>query len=517
VKNKVKVKIQNIIHPFLFAIYPILFLYSNNIDQTPFTDTLIPLAVVLTFVILSIMIGVVVKKIEKAALFVSLFIFLFFSFGHIYEASRGFKIYSLAMDGPNVLFYLWISIFILTSYFLIRARRDLGSLTKMLNIIAIVLVAFPLTSIVSNEISGIYSDKEIDNPRKEAKTKGSLKEKDRLPDIYYIVLDGFASESTLNDVYDYNSSEFSKSLEEKGFFVVDEGRSNYALTWLSLSSFLNMEYINFMSEKYVSNDTHIHNKKRIRDNEVLRVLKRLGYKTVHINSGYTLTDGNENADLEVDCDNLNEFPRLLLETTLLNRFNSLIIGSGIRERIHCSLSRIGSYADDEGPTYVFAHLVTPHPPNVFGRNGEIVTQEEKAKGGNYWGKRYLNQLIYISKKVEELSDEIISKSKEPPIIIFQADHGPMKTFYDDNNVDNGGWASPTDENLKERMRIFNAIYVSEDKRDILYKDITPVNMLRAVFNAYFDMDYEILEDKSYYSNYETPYSFKDVTDVVDFN
>ncbi len=35
-----------LIHPFLFPVYPILFLYSHNIDQVLFKETLLPAAIV---------------------------------------------------------------------------------------------------------------------------------------------------------------------------------------------------------------------------------------------------------------------------------------------------------------------------------------------------------------------------------------------------------------------------------------------------------------------------------------
>ena len=67
----------------------------------------------------------------------------------------------------------------------------------------------------------------------------------------------------------------------------------------------------------------------------------------------------------------------------------------------------------------------------------------------------MNQIIFVSKKVEMLVDEILLRSEVSPIIILQANHGTASTF---QYADNGGLDCVTEINLRERMRIFNTIH-----------------------------------------------------------
>ena len=63
--------------------------------------------------------------------------------------------------------------------------------------------------------------------------------------------------------------------------------------------------------------------------------------------------------------------------------------------------------------------------------------------------------------------------------------------------------------------IFNAIYFpDEEKRKMLEDDRTAVNTFRIVFNSYFGSNYEMLEDKMYWSSAEHPYNYKDVTQII---
>jgi hypothetical protein len=112
--------------------------------------------------------------------------------------------------------------------------------------------------------------------------------------------------------------------------------------------------------------------------------------------------------------------------------------------------------------------------------------------------RYLDQIIFINKKMEKIVSEILSKSKTEPVIIIQADHGPQIT--------------PGGETLRARMGILNAYHMPDKESSFLYESITPVNTFRLIFNQYLETNYVKLEDKSYFTHYSIPYKFVDVTD-----
>ena len=249
----------------------------------------------------------------------------------------------------------------------------------------------------------------------------------------------------------------------------------------------------------------------IMNNKVTFLLKSNGYKI--INYGST-ADNSEYTDIKINCNSLNEFLIVLARTTVLSPFNHYLFKSDLRENVMCVFSELGKTAEIEGPKFIFAHLISPHAPYIFGRNGEEVEQEEIRI--NYWPKeKYLNQLIFIDKQIKILVDEILTKSKNPPIIILQSDHGSGSTF-DINREKN--WANPTNEMLGEAFGILNAYYFPDGRDKFLYNNITPVNTFRLIFNNYFGADYELLEDKSYlpdhknYYNYYNDFKFIDITD-----
>ena len=133
--------------------------------------------------------------------------------------------------------------------------------------------------------------------------------------------------------------------------------------------------------------------------------------------------------------------------------------------------------DIKEPKFVFAHVMCPHPPYLFDRNGPVKFNVFGSESSPYQ-EEYREQSMFISKKVTALMDEILSKSDIAPIIILQADHG--------------SWGVEG-----RQADILNAYYLPRKDNHLLYETITPVNSFRVVFNLYFDADYELLNDISY--------------------
>jgi len=75
-----------IVHPLLFAIYPVLALLAHNISQVPLAEAVRPLiTVVLGSGILLLWLRYALKNWHKAGLITSALVLWFFSYAHIYN------------------------------------------------------------------------------------------------------------------------------------------------------------------------------------------------------------------------------------------------------------------------------------------------------------------------------------------------------------------------------------------------------------------------------------------------
>lgn len=490
---------QTFIHPFLFALFPVLFLYAYNIDEVPAIDLLLPsLFVVIGTATLFLSSRLIVKNCEKAALVTSLFIALFFIYGHIRNL---FLAYWLDVTVSVNLFLLpiWIFLFATGAFLIARARRDFHTTTTFLNIVATTLIIISIVNIVTFQVKNDNLGKSEDNSQS---SNLNLQNRENLPDIYYIILDSYAREDTLREFWDYDNSEFIDHLIEKGFYVATQSRSNYSSTMLSLASSLNIEYLDFPSGRESREDQSML-ETMIANSRVSQFLKSNGYRFIFVRS----TDFGKNVGKYAEVIEykgalglkISSFARSLIQTTALEPVD-LYLGESYRKSILYVFDVLPEVAATERPKFVFVHVMSPHAPFVFDRNGNPIRQRILLKRDpKAWTihdhQGYLDQLLFINKKVEALIDELLSKS-ESPLIILQSDTGPGKYVAQPSR-------KLTEERTRqERMKILNAYYFPEKDYDLLYESITPVNSFRIVSNLYFGTDYELLDDRSYFSSVE---------------
>jgi hypothetical protein len=184
-----------------------------------------------------------------------------------------------------------------------------------------------------------------------------------------------------------------------------------------------------------------------------------------------------------------------------------------RKQILFAFDHLDDFASREGQHFIFVHFVAPHPPFVFDANGEdisppwIYSLEETPyrKDKEMYLEQYTNELIYINSLVQQAVTNILAKSDVQPIIIIQGDHGPGAFL---------NWDSVEDSNLKERQAILNAYLLPEYMKDSLYDSISPVNSFRLILSQLFGFDIELLPDKIYFSSWDRPYEFFEITKML---
>jgi hypothetical protein len=500
-----------IIHPLVFAVFPILSLYAKNMGEGFFREAIGIAAGALVFVVLLwLLVGLFVKYRDRAAILVSVFCVLFFSYGHAISAFRAVlertpfleKAKFLVEGRLTLLAWLaiWGVLFVVMSYFTVNPRSDLRPVTKFLNIVALTLMVMVGANLAIGG-ANVYL-----MPRLHADAE--------LPDIYYIIVDAYARADILEEIYQFDNSEFLSYLTEKGFYVAGRSATNYPQTQLSLASSLNFMYLDGLADQMgTETDNRQPLQMMVKYNKIFRSLRNHGYTILAFASGYGATDIT-NADIFMAPPkqwDLSEFQEALIMLTPLSVFRETFFDVR-RNRVTYAFDHVADAAQVDGPVFVFVHVQVPHWPFIFGADGRPIEPHNGiGMRGDYeydeFIAGYRDQLAFVNESLQIAIDEILAQSPDPPIIIVQADHGP------DAKLDYGGWDIEKSY-VPERMAIFNAYYFPDQNYEALYEDITPVNTFRVVFNNYFGTDYELLEDKSYFVTWEHPYLFTDVTDAV---
>ena len=473
-----------ILHPFILAIYPILFYHNLNKHEVWFSETLAPMSISLFGTLLLLFLfKLIFKSYTKAGTLTSIVLILFFAYEAILNALTDTKLGELILPyDPNLLWSYGISLTVaITGLWL--WKNPSRQVTEYLNMASLILIVFPIISLITHKIS-VENHKLFSSPSSinSAIPYNYIGPK---PDIYYIILDGYMRKDVMNEFWRFDNSEFIKSLENRGFYVAPKSRSNYQTTWLSLASSLNMEYLpenlSIDTTQSINNIPFI---EAIAQNKVAKFLKSIGYQYIYLPHNAALTKKNNQADITITNKKyISPFSQHILNKTFLKTFKLLSLNEiqiKRREILH-GFKKLEDIPHNEEPTFTYAHFLIPHGPHAFNSKGEFpaknISESEK----------YFEEILFANKKINHLVDYLQQNSKTPPIIIIQGDHGFLapETYRPDAN------------GIKQRYSNLSAYYLPNKKNEKLYETITPVNSFRLIFDSYFQTKFGMLKDKSY--------------------
>ena len=331
------------------------------------------------------------------------------------------------------------------------------------------------------------------------------------PDIYYIIVDTMASQAVIEKVFDYHDHTFDDFLKKKGFYVAEDAHSNYPITMMSLSSSLNMMYLDKTAVLMDGND-YAYDMTRflMQNSRVPLFLKSYGYKFVNIGSGLGNTNYMAQANINLRSSFWDENFVPTFGGTLLgwpNQFEWMRAYLR-RVRLDC-FAKLAEARFQPSPKFVLCHIMLPHVPCLFAADGSpvkgTITYIQLAAEKEL----LLGQVIFVRKKLMEAIDAILSQPGPKPIIVLQGDHGtsqlgdmrfPAKTWK--NNL------------IRERFGILNAYYLPNHEDIGLYQTISPVNSFRLIFNHYLHTRFPHEEDRNYATDMNHPFVFREVTNII---
>ena len=524
------------VHPFLFAAFPCLSIYSQNVQYAPIGDLGVVLAKSLVgAATVYLPLRLVFKSRDLAAVIASALIVTAFSFSPLRAVLDGRTFLGVDLGHVRYVFAINASALLVLGLSLFHQREALSRWTAKANGFGGILVAIALVFSVLGNISPPPRERsqggETMSPIRFTDTS-IFPENSARPDIYYIVLDGYGRADVLADLYDQDNSEFIEYLAREGFYVAESSTSNYPTTIHSLSSALNMDYIPALFPDGAESITPFSLGDLIKDSRLVRILKEhFGYTFVAHSSGWYFSSC-EAADLYLSPANPIPGPSELesavfaltpVRFAIERLFRRWSPYGYHRREILYTLEGLPEVAQIEAATFTFAHVLVPHPPFVFGPEGEDVSsrdepyslqdhaQIERAGSANEalqeYRRKYRDQVVFVNKMVRKAIDGILRNSATPPIIILQGDHGPGSLR------SNSMLEEQDDEKIKawERFSILNAYYFPFGGSSQLYPTIMPVNTFRVMLRYYFGAELDLVAPRKIWSGYDPVNRFKEAS------
>ena len=497
------------IHPLLFAAYPVLFLWSQNLGETDPADVILPLIVlVLGAAIATLLLGLVLGDRRRAALIVTPLLLGLLMYGHAaYLLGR--------VDVPGIIQQAgWVALVFVGAIAAVRlSARRLATVDTALGRIAAILVVVTLVVIIPFQATAA-SRGPVGVVEVKPDTSTAQKR-----DVYWLIFDRYGSDRSYELLYGIQNS-MSTWLREQGFTVLDKSHANYVRTGVSIPTTMTMTHLKDIPGMPGPDSTDLRPILGLMQSSlVARQFKTLGYRYYHIGSWWTPNARDVAADVNLNVPGPSDFVSALYdESAVPAAIKRLRLNFETREYERhyrhntYGLDALAEMGDEPGPKFVFGHVLLPHPPTVFDRDGRFI---DKAEAATMSEKERLEvQLDYTNTRLREILGELLALPEEKrPIIIFQADEGPESGIYRATRKTTFDWANATDDDVEVKYGIMNAWYVPGGQDLGLYPTMTSINTFPLLFSRYFGLDYALLPDrvyapKRYYLNY-------DITDVTD--
>jgi hypothetical protein len=511
----------------LFAAYAVLFLYAENVDITGFHEAWPALVLAIAGAAAALVLtSLAMRDVGAGAVLATVLVLLFFFAtapikGLVANLHPPPALEGVITGGSLGLEFLLVSLVaVLGTVQLIRRARDrLPAINSALTVAAVVLLIFPLTTLITLGANAkvLYT----------GGPSGLLAQRKPNRDVYYIILDRYGTNAALKFAFDVPSNDLPGWLEQQGFFVGAEARANYDRTGLSVPATLSLNYIDGIVEALGPTSTDYESVfEMTQDHKVGRFLKEQGYEYIHLGNWFGPLSHIRIADQNLRPGGLSEFEATLYDETALPAVGAVatlqapipVIELLQYDSARYQFATLGQLADQPGPKFVFAHVLLPHDPLVFQEDGSFYTSAER--GDLSENGRLLAQLTYLNGQVKQLVTKLLDRPESGrPIIVIQADEGPQPLRYRQQQKA-FDWTTASVDEVRAKFGILNAFYLPPDPAVAAdapepYPSISSVNTFRLIFDRYFGTNVGFLPDRSYVARLVGhPFDQMEITDVL---
>lgn len=476
---------------YFLLLLPLFFVLHGYSENYPLIKPKDAFALLFTYFLvfgaLSVLIFFLVRSWKKTAVLVLLLMCFHFFFGNILNSVKFIFHDSFITKYVFVLPFSAI-LFISGIIYLRKSKREFKRLILYANILFLVLIAVDVFQLIIKTTKHTA----VSSASDEAISACGQCDK---PDIYLIVADEYACNKELKEIFHFDNSAFEDSLKQRGFFINDSSKSNYNYTAHSMASIFSMNYLKNIEGRNKSKKDRNICHQLINKNETIDLLKLQGY-TIKNLSVFMFNNELPPAYSPIILSGKN----LLTSQTFLSRLDYDIRFNLVSKyRIKAEMRRFGNmqlnslnYLINEtqseatiktsDPKFVYTHLMMPHYPYLFDKNGNRTAPEMVLEGSQQKQRAYIEYLQYSNKRFLNLIDFILKNSPRPPVIIFMGDHG-FRHF-------------TTSVPAKYYFMNFNSVYLPSRNYNQFYKGASGANQLRILFNSIFNQHLSLLKDST---------------------
>jgi len=474
---------------YLLPLFFVLHGFTEGYYLVTVTDSFFLLLKYLsTIFILHIIFFFLFRNNYRATLFLFVLLLIYFFFGAFHDAIKSILPGSFFVKYSFILPFIFLVISI--AFIIVRRIKTFIKPSVYLNVLFFVLIFIEIF-LLSQKIPKYDRQHQL----KSLSSEFILCDTCNKPDIYLIMLDEYAGEKTLQDLYSFDNTTFLKQLEKRKFQVIKNSFSNYNLTPISIASLLNINYMEYKGKElsYIAMKPFYN---RIDTNILVPFLRFHSYDFINnsifpvygqpplgsqpftpLNTRIIASQTFLNRLIRDLGDNLKKWGIVKNSNQddykVLNNNNKIL--KNIKEQV---------LRKSKKPVFSFSHLTMPHYPYYFNSLGQPYPPSSLEKGTQWLENNYLEYLLYVNGVIIELIDFILQHSRKPPVIILTSDHGfrhYSKEVHEEYNFYN-----------------LNATFLPDQYIRQFKDNMSNLSYMRSLLNLLFDQNLAVDKQERFY-------------------
>lgn len=464
------------------SIFPVVFLYCNNVGEMTVQELATPLAVYAGLGVAVWLVSFIFLRGRSfQGLVAALWSVALLHYAYVDDLLR--QIMPEARYAHSMI--LLITVLIYISLLICKMKPDTARMATQIGcaVVAVMLAVNGVTAVVNTPA------KTEDTPAAATPVPVHITSANTdKPNVYWLLFDEYSSNQVLETYYHYDNSAFTDMLESLGFNVSYTSRNDSCDTLTVMTNMMNLDYI-------VKTSTPVETKKQYwAGNSVIQqMFEANGYTYLGVGNSDTflvppinrdVTSASFGQAVTVDGTSVNS---LLINRTILKPF---LVSNGLDETyiasddyfnnvIHINYfnywQKLSVYEHTDS-RFTFGYLILPHQPFVYTASGAAVDPHHY----NDWAdtRYYLDQLIYTTKLITKQIQTILQNDPDC-IIVLQSDHSARRLLNDTLNF------------TEASTSCFNAVYYRGEPMEV--EGLSGINLWRYVLNRLFGTEYDELQ------------------------
>jgi hypothetical protein len=471
-------KEKTILHTSLIGMFFVLYGYNEMYESVDAEELLVAAII---FILLPSIVVIGLKKYTltpiRYAVILTLCLFVTLFEAHLIFAINEFAPAYLQIRRR---YWLLIVLILVVIAFYLSKNKKMIAINYYLNLLTLLYVGIESAKAVYHSLNTPYQTASLPNIPLQAVNS-------QTPDIYLIVVDAYTGTESLKKYWQYDNSLFLDSMKKMNYYEIKNAKTNYNKTIYSIATLLNSQYIlTDLSSIDKTRSDEVLSYFHIKHNKAMTWLRQAGYETINL-SFFKIQDNPPFLPFKSTYI-ISYFNVFLLNKTSFGHIFEILNFLWIDSKNTGKAQRISKPIDtfkqlvatpSPQPRFVYLHLLCPHPPFEFDKNGNLWRASMVAQHSTE--QLYLEQLQYVNTLLFGMAKHIEKTARRPYITLITGDHG-AKIFED---------AAKKRQESHTTTTLFK---FPDNNYDILYDSMSTVNLFRPILHKALKQPLDYLPD-----------------------